>query len=150
MRFIRPSRVLIVAHQTADSPELVRAVADRAEAGSCMFTLLVPSVPGGLHCVVDPEDHGTSEAEARLAAAVPALSAAAGDEVIGVVGSHDPFAAVQDAVNLLGFDEVIVSMLPRRRSRWLRLDLPHKVRALGLPVTEVISFERDATHLPAA
>jgi hypothetical protein len=150
MRYLRPSRVLIVAHQTADSPELVRAVADRAEAGPCMFTLLVPSAPRGLHRVVDPEDHGTSEAEARLAAAVPALSEAAGDEVIGVVGSHDPFAAVQDAVNLLGFDEVMVSMLPRRMSRWLRLDLPHKVRALGLPVIEVISFERDTTHLPAA
>ena len=73
-----------------------------------MFTLLVPSAPRELHRVVDPEDHGISEAEARLAAAVPTLSEAAGDEVIGVVGSHDPFAAVQDAVNLLGFDEVIV------------------------------------------
>src|SRR6185437_4267746 len=82
MRYIRPSRVLIVAHQTADSPELARAVADRTEAGPCMFTLLVPSAPRGLHCVVDPEDDGTSEAEARLAAAVPALSEAAGDEVI--------------------------------------------------------------------
>lgn len=148
MRFIRPSRVLIVAHQTADSPELIRAVADRADAGPCRFTLLVPSAQGGLHRVGGPEDRGISEAEARLTAAVPLLSEAVGDEVIGVVGSHDPFAAVQDAVNLLGFDEVIVSMLPR--SRWLHLDLPHKVRALGMPVTEVVGAERDATHLPAA
>ena len=150
MQSIRPSRVLIVAHQTADSPELIRAVADRSEAGPCAFTLLVPLAPRGLHRVVDPEDRGVAEAEERLTAAVPLLSAAARDEVIGVVGSHDPFAAVQDAVNLLGFDEVIVSMLPRRMSRWLRLDLPHKVRALGMPVTEVINVERDATHLPAA
>ena len=150
MQSIRRSRVLIVANQTADSPELIRAVAGRAEAGPCTFTLLVPSAPRGLHRVVDPEDHGIAEAEDRLSAAVPLLSEAAGDDVIGVVGSHDPFAAVQDAVNLLGFDEVIVSMLPRRMSRWLRLDLPHKVRALGMPVTEVISVERDATHLPAA
>src|SRR5689334_17319051 len=146
MQSIRRSRVLIVAHQTADSPELIGAVADRVEAGPCTFTLLVPSAPRGLHRVVDPEDHGIAEAEDRLTAAVPLLSEAAGDDVIGVVGSHDPFAAVQDAVNLLGFDEVIVSMLPRRMSRWLRLDLPHKVRALGMPVTEVISVERNATH----
>lgn len=148
MRFIRSSRVLIVAHQTADSPELIRAVADRADAGPCRFTLLVPSAPRGLHRVDDPEEPGISEAEARLTVAIPLLSEAVGDEVIGVVGSHDPFAAVQDAVNLLGFDEVIVSMVPR--SRWLHLDLPHKVRALGMPVTEVIGVERDATHLPAA
>jgi hypothetical protein len=45
-------------------------------------------------------------------------------EVIGMIGSHEPFAAVQDALKLFGFDEVIVSMLPARLSRWLRLDLP--------------------------
>lgn len=150
MRSIRPSRVLIVAHQTAASADLVRAVAQRAGAGPCTFTLLVPSAPLGLQRVTGSEDHGISDAEARLNAAVPVLSEAAGDEVIGIVGWHDPFIAVQDAVNLLGFDEVIVSMLPRSRSRWLRLDLPHKVRALGIPVTEVISVERDVTRLPAA
>jgi hypothetical protein len=82
-----------------------------------------------------------SEAHMRLDAALPLMSAAAGSEVAGIVGSHDPLAAVQDALNLLGFDEVIVSMLPVRLSRWLRLDLPHKVRALGVPVTDVISAD---------
>src|SRR3712207_8161407 len=38
----------------------------------------------------------------------------------------EPLAAIQDAVNLHGFDEIIISMLPRRLSRWLRLDLPHR------------------------
>ena len=67
-----------------------------------------------------------------------------------MVGSHEPLAAVQDALNLFGFDEVIVSMRPARLSRWLRLDLPHKVRALGVPVTEVIGVESAATQTPAA
>jgi hypothetical protein len=48
---------------------------------------------------------------------------------------------VHDALNLLGFDEVIVSMLPAPISRWLRLDLPRRVRGLGVPVTEVVSTE---------
>jgi len=30
-------------------------------------------------------------------------------------------------------------MLPVSDSRWFRLDLPRKVRALGVPVTEVIT-----------
>lgn len=150
MRFISPTRVLIVAHQTADSRALFEAVARRADADLCSFTLLVPASSRGLHRVVDPEDHGIAEAERRLEAAIPLLSEAAGSEVVGMVGSHEPFAAVQDALNLFGFDEVFVSMLPVRLSRWLRLDLPHKIRALGVPVTEVIGVEHDALELPAS
>ena len=145
-----PTRVLIVAHQTANSPELIGAVAGRAAESACSFTLLVPASPHGLHRVVDPEEHGVSEAEARLTAALPALSRAAGQEIVGVVGSHEPFAAIQDALNLLGFDEVIISMLPVRLSRWLHLDLPRKVRALGVQVREVIGDESHASHAPAA
>jgi hypothetical protein len=44
---------------------------------------------------------------------------------------------VHDAINLVGFDEVIVSTLSPRLSRWLKLDLPSKVSGLGLPVTTV-------------
>jgi hypothetical protein len=150
MRSRSPLRVLIVAHKTADSPVLLEAVARRAECDSCLFTLLVPASAHGLHRVVDPEDHGKAEAEARLNVALPALSSAAGQEVVGVVGSHDPLAAIQDALNLLGFDEVIISMLPARLSRWLHLDLPRKVRSLGIPVTEVIDKEHHLTDIPAA
>jgi hypothetical protein len=139
MPFASARRVLIVAHQTADSPELIDAVAHRAGEGPCTFTLLVPSRARGLHRLVDPEDHGTREAEDRLETAIPLLSEAAGEPIIGVVGAHEPLAAVQDALNLLGFDEVIISMLPVRVSRWFHLDLPRKVRALGVEVTEVIT-----------
>ncbi|HXB15129.1 MAG TPA: hypothetical protein VNV44_05225 [Solirubrobacteraceae bacterium] len=150
MRANPPVRVLIVAHQTADSPQLIDAVARRATAGSCTFTLLVPTRPRGLHRVVDPEDYGAAEANARVATAVPVLSRAAEGEIIGIVGSHEPLAAIQDALNLLGFEEVMISMLPSRLSRWLHLDLPRKVRALGVRVTEVLGEERDLTDVPAA
>src|SRR6185312_12012464 len=76
MRAINPARILIVAHRTADSRDLIDVVARRAAEGSCSFTLLVPTRPRGLHRVVDPEDHGVVEAEARLAEALPALSRA--------------------------------------------------------------------------
>jgi hypothetical protein len=65
------------------------------------------------------------------------LEEAAGGRIDAMIGSHDPLAAVQDALNLQGFDEVIISTLPPRVSRWLRLDLPHKVAALGVPVEHV-------------
>jgi hypothetical protein len=150
MRSTSPTRVLIVARQTADSPQLTEAVSRRASGGPCTFTLLVPATSRGLHRIVDPEDHGAEEAEARLSEALPLLSEAAGQAIVGVVGSHDPLAAVQDALNVLGFDEVILSMLPARMSRWFHLDLAGKIRALGVPLTEVMSTEHHMTGAPAA
>jgi hypothetical protein len=148
MRSARPSNVLIVAHQTAGSQQLMDAVAHRADVGPCTFTLLVPRRPQGLQPVVEFDDRGTEEAEARLAAAVPLLSYAAGRSVVGMIGSHDPFATIKDAVTLLRFDEVIISMLPAGVSRWRRLDLPRRVRSLGVPVIEVMPAEAGVT--PAA
>jgi hypothetical protein len=146
----RPARVLILAHRTADSPQLMQAVSDRAALGPCHFTLLVPASARGLHRVVDPEDHGARAAETVITNALPLLTAAAGSAVTGRTGAHEPLAAVQDALNLLGFDEVIVSMLPARLSRWLRLDLPSKIRALGVPVYEAVAADQELTHMPAA
>jgi hypothetical protein len=148
MHLTSPTRVLIVAHRTADSRDLIAAVSRRAAQSGCMFTLLVPASARGLHRVVHPED--TAAAEERLEVALPLLSEAAGADVVGVVGSHDPLAAVRDALHLLGFDEVIVSVLPVGHSRWLRLDLPRKIAALGVPVRTVISNSHDPSHIPAA
>lgn len=142
--------MLIVARRTAASPQLIAAVARRAREGPCNFTLLVPAYPSGLHQVGDRSDPGQRAAERRIAGAVPVLSRAAGDEVVAVIGARDPFAAVRDAVALMGFDEVMVSMLPARASRWRHLELPRRIRSLGLPVTEVVAAEVPAPPLPAA
>jgi hypothetical protein len=132
-----PVRVLVVANKTAATPALLEAVRERAGRGPCTFTLLVPNTAHGLHRVVDPEDQDRSEAETTLELALPLLSEAAGRRVEGLIGDPEPLSAIQDAVNLHGFDEIILSTLPTRVSRWLRLDLPHKVAGLGLPVTTV-------------
>lgn len=132
-----PTRVLVVANRTAATPALLDAVRDRAARGACRFTLLVPNSSHGLHRLVDPEDQESSEAEATLELALPLLEEAAGTPVVGLIGVPDPLDAIQDAVNLQGFDEILISTLPRRVSRWLHLDLPHKVAGLGVPVTLV-------------
>src|ERR687887_274137 len=86
---------------------------------------------------------------AHKTAATPALldavlEQAAGGRVRGMVGVPSPLEAIQDAINLHGFDEIILSTLPRTVSRWLRIDLPHKVAGLGLPVTTVTAAGREA------
>jgi len=142
------ARVLIVANRTAATPALLAAVRERAARGPADFTLLVPSSAHGLHQLVDPEDQGRSEAEDVLELALPLLTEAAGAPVEPMVGVHEPLAAIQDAVNLHGFDELIISTLPTRVSKWLRLDLPHKAAGLGLPVTTVTAkgTERIEAH----
>ena len=132
-----PRRVLVVAHKTAATPALLEAVRRRAASGPCAFTLLVPNPVHGFERVMDPEDAGSGEGHEVLDLALPLLEEAAGAPVEGMLGVAEPLAAVEDAVNLHRFDEVIVSTLSRRVSRWLRLDLPSKIGGLGLPVTTV-------------
>jgi hypothetical protein len=136
-----PTKVLVVAHKTAATQPLLDAVHERAQRGPATFTLLVPNPAHGLHKAVDPEDQDANEAQDVLAVALPKLSEAAGSQVEGIIGDADPSAAIQDAINLRGFDEVIISTLPSKVSRWLRLDLPSKVSGLGLPVNTVTPEE---------
>ncbi len=137
------TRVLVVANRTAATPTLLDAVRERAARGSCTFTLLVPNPVHGLDRL-SAEDHDRDEGEAVLELALPLLEAAAGAPVDGLVGDAEPLAAIQDAINLGGYDELIISTLPSRVSRWLRLDLPHKAAGLGLPVTTVTARGREA------
>ena len=134
-----PANVLVVAHQTAATAPLLDAIRERAQRGAARFHLVVPQQPHGMHKVVDPEDTGEEEAQRVLADALPKLSAVAGHEVTGHVGDPEPLMAIQDAINLGNYDEIIISTLPLGVSRWLKLDLVSKTRGLGLPVTHVLA-----------
>ena len=139
------ARILVVANKTAATPALLEAVRERAARGPCEFTLLVPNTTHGLHKVVDPEDQSQSEAETTIE--LPLLEQAAGAPVDAMIGVPEPLAAIQDAINLHGFDELIISTLPTKVSKWLRLDLPHKAAGLGLPVTTVTAQSREGAQV---
>ncbi len=135
------ARVLVVANRTAECDELLAALRDRASEGEAAFTLLVPATPHGVAWAADMHS-GAPEAEGHMRNAVERLRGA-GLEVEGRIGDPDPYAAVQDAINLAGpYDEVIVSTLPTHVSKWLKLDLPNRVRrTTGLPTTHVLGSE---------
>src|SRR3954452_358811 len=117
------NRVLIVANRTAATHRLLDEVARRRTNGPCEFALLSPDVTD------------RKRADWTLENALPLLQRAAGGPVEGIVGGAEPFTSVADAVRNGHFDEIIVSTLPKKTSKWLRRDLVRKIEGLGLPVT---------------
>jgi hypothetical protein len=131
------AHVLVVAHQTATSSGLLEAVRKRAEQGEVTFHLVVPGQAHDVQSVVDPQEAGAGEAQQVLDVALPKLSEAAGQDVTGSVGVSEPLIAIENAIHVGDYDEIIISTLPLGVSRWLKRDLVSKARRLGLPVTHV-------------
>jgi len=128
--------ILVVANQTADSDELVSALSARSERGPTQFTLLLPSLLGT----------SPGQSEARLAEALERLRAA-GLEMDGEVGDSNPLTAVKEAWDPAKYDEILVSTLPTGTSKWLQIDLPHRVeRITGMPVQHVVGTPRSAVR----
>src|SRR2546428_10716368 len=110
--------ILAVANRTVDSPELIGALQARGLRGPAAFTILVPSAPSD-----------RAAARVGLEAAIERLCDA-GLDARGALGDADPIVAVEETWNPAEFDEVIVSTLPTQASKWLRIDLPHRLARL--------------------
>jgi hypothetical protein len=134
------ARILVVANKTAESPELLEAL--KGKGTEHQYVLVVPASGGVLEKAADP-DAARQHTEPHLNAALDKFRAE-GLTVDGSVGDSDPVAAVQDACNFGNFDEIVISTLPLRASKWLKLDLPSKAqRATGLPVTHIETKQHD-------
>lgn len=124
------TNVLVVANVTAASVELRAALVQRAQQGTAKFTLIVPA---------DPVAGGRDFARERLDDALRELRDA-GLEVDGHVGSGDPILAVTDEWDPRRYDEIVVSTLPQKVSKWLHAGLPERIeRVTGARVTHVVS-----------
>ena len=132
-----PLRVLVVANRTADSDELLAALLDLHARRAISVTMLAPASWE----VSDPHG-GRESARRRLRTAAQRLRGS-GVEIECVIGDADPIVAVGTIWKPERFDEVMVSTLPEHVSRWLRLDLPRRVRRLtARPVRHVVAQER--------
>ncbi|WP_028060817.1 hypothetical protein [Candidatus Solirubrobacter pratensis] len=127
---MEPTRILVVANRTAAAPRLLDEVRRRAELAPCEFALLIPDV----------NVHGT--ADWTLEVALPILRRTARGPVEGIIGGPEPLESVKAELERSRYDEIIVSTLPRRVSRWLRRDLVGQIARLGLPVTTVTPRRR--------
>jgi hypothetical protein len=137
-----PASVLVVAHKTAATPALLDAIRERAGRSPARFHLLIPNPAHGGWRPGEIEHPNISEGEQVLALALPLIEEASGSRPDGTVSPrHDPMDAIEEALHDGDFDEIILSTLPRSVSRWLHIDLPHRVSHIGLPVTTVVAQE---------
>jgi hypothetical protein len=132
--------ILVVANQTLGGEALLQRMREAAWFGPCRFHVLVPAtaVP---HQLSWNEGEALAFAQQRLAEGLARFDAE-GFEVTGEVGDASPFLAIADAMRHDHYDEIMVSTLPLGVSRWLKMDLPARVRRRhNVPVTHVIAAE---------
>ena len=129
-------RYLIVANRTLAGNHLTSKVRELHERRPSSFYIVVPATPPHGHTWTDGEARAI--AAQRLASALQLL-AGIGVEAEGEVGDERPTYAIQDALAKREIDEIIVSTLPPGMSRWLKRDLPNRIRVeFELPVTHII------------
>lgn len=110
--------LLVVGSQTIDAPELVAWIKREADRQPVHVTLLVPAT-----------DAMRDEVRARLQRAAERLGQA-GIETEQLLGDGDPVVAVQEAWNPARYDEVIVSTFAAPVSKWMQIDVPHRIQKL--------------------
>lgn len=145
-------RYLLVANTTLPGGELRHLIEERSAAAPIRLHVVVPCEPTpwveGL-VIGDPMTGFVTAGPGEPSAAALADAAERLDGFLasvrsprcaatGEVGPSDPVAAVQRVLARAPADEIIVSTLPSAISRWLRMDLPTRLRrATALPVVHV-------------
>ncbi len=141
-------RYLVVAHQTATSPELQRQVTRIVkEDASAEFAILVPaSTHTGSQFAID--ESGAREAARERAHEAAAMLEQTGATVVRTAaGSRYPYDAIADELrDRPGYEALVICTLPAGISRWLHQDLQHKAEHFGLPVIHVTAQSRVESH----
>jgi uncharacterized membrane-anchored protein len=132
-------RILVVANKTDATPALLQAVRERAAAGPASFFMLVPN-PDHLSFDRSTTDH--PHGDQVLAKVLPVLEGPAGGEINGrVANSPNAYDDIVEELNGSGYDEIILETPPSHVSHWLHVDLPERIKHLGVPLRTVT-----ATH----
>ncbi len=140
-------RLLVVANQTIGGEKLTEKLDELTTGKRCAVRLLAPVTDTSASNRTDfptvalfsSDRHSIARvlAEGRLKHELQRLRAL-GVEVAGEVVDADPVVLVKEVLAEQKWDGIVVSTLPRRLSRWLVMDLPHRIsRVSDVPVTHV-------------
>ena len=122
---------LVLANQTAASPELLDRLKALAEEGPHRFIVVVPQGSGRGDVV--------AEARVRLRQLLQSLREA-GVVAAGMIGDPDPYTAALNAVQYFHISEIVVSTLPEGSSQWMADKLVDRVQgATNKPVEHIES-----------
>jgi hypothetical protein len=142
-------RYLVVAHQTAASPELLEKLKELAQKDTeAEFVLLVPATPVR-HLLTSVEGEARAAAQSAAEEAKDALVSNGLKISRTAVGDESPVTAIQDDLheNPVHYHAIVVSTLPLGISRWLGLDVPGQIRRrFEIPVIQVLAEARTTTR----
>ena len=142
-------RYLVLANQTASSPELTSAVREIVEKeGDAEFVLLVPATP--VEDLLDWQD-GDNESIAKQTAqtAKEHLERVGARVVRTDIGDPSPVKAIEEELqrHQEKYNGIVISTLPLQRSRWVALDQPRRIeRRFKLPVIHVVGHSVTMTR----
>jgi bacterioferritin len=142
-------RYLVLANQTAASPELTRAVRELLDKGpNTEFVLLVPATP--VEDLLDWQDADCETIAKRSAQAAKEQLEQAGARVVRVeVADPSPVTAIENELqrHQETYDGIVISTLALQRSRWVALDQPRRIeRRFKLPVQHVVAHSVTMTR----
>ena len=115
-------RVLVVAHGSAATPELVAALRTRAEVGPVEFFVLLPNPD---HLLFDRVSTDVHVGQEELARALPLLEVGVGEKIGGrVATSPNAYDDIVDEINANDYDEIILETAhPGHLSHALHVEL---------------------------
>ncbi len=103
-------RVLVVGNRSLGGPALMKEISNQmAEAGSVAFHVVVP-LPNGDSLTI---------ARQRLEMQLSRIEKL-GAKASGEIGASDPVVAIEQTLGRVPADNIIISTLPPRESRWLQ------------------------------
>jgi GABA permease len=132
-------RLLVIANETVQGEELLKAIRDRCRDRPCEVMVVTPALASSRasHWASDI-DEAIELARQRMELSLIEIKQL-GLRVKGEIGDSDPNLAIEDALRVFAADEILISTHPPDRSRWLEHGVVDKARErIDLPITHVV------------